>query len=409
MGTGDIVRTAPVDRVILIVMDSVGMGALPDAAAYGDSGSDTLRNTAKAVGGLDMPFLGRLGLGNLVEAFGEPLAGVPAVPAPLAAYGRMAERSAGKDTTTGHWEIAGVVLDRPFPVYPHGFPREVIDAFEKAIGTKVLGNKPASGTEIIKELGEEHMRTGFPIVYTSADSVFQIAAHEDVIPVERLYEMCKIARSILVGEHGVGRVIARPFVGTPGNFTRTERRKDFSIEPPRRTVLDCVKEAGMDVIGVGKIEDIFAFRGLTRSDHTGNNEDTMKAVIRFAAERGRGLIFANCIDFDMLWGHRNDVHGYGRALAELDRMMEDLAGVLHEGDVLVITADHGCDPTTPSTDHSREYVPLLVYGSAVRAGAFLSTRHTFADLGRTVADWLGVPAGDLAGDSFKAICTRCVS
>ncbi|MGE5593716.1 MAG: phosphopentomutase [Betaproteobacteria bacterium] len=409
MGTDDIVRTAPVDRVILIVMDSVGMGALPDAAAYGDSGSDTLRNTAKAGGGLDTPFLGRLGLGNLAEAFGEPLAGVPAVPAPLAAYGRMAEGSAGKDTTTGHWEIAGIVLDRPFPVYPHGFPREVIDAFEKAIGTKVLGNKPASGTEIIKELGEEHMRTGFPIVYTSADSVFQIAAHEDVIPVERLYEMCKIARSILVGEHGVGRVIARPFVGTPGNFTRTERRKDFSIEPPRRTVLDCVKEAGMDVIGVGKIEDIFAFRGLTRSDHTGNNEDTMKAVIRFARERGRGLIFANCIDFDMLWGHRNDARGYGRALAELDRMMEDLAGVLHESDVLAITADHGCDPTTPSTDHSREYVPLLVYGSAVRAGAFLGTRHTFADLGRTVADWLGVAAGDLAGDSFKAICTKQVS
>ncbi|MCR4402356.1 MAG: phosphopentomutase [Firmicutes bacterium] len=395
-----------VDRVILIVMDSVGIGALPDADEYGDAGSDTLRNTAKAVGGLDLPFLGRLGLGNIAETFGEPLAGVPAVPDPLAAYGRMSEESAGKDTTTGHWEIAGIVLDRPFPVYPHGFPPEVIYAFERAIGTKVLGNKPASGTEIIRELGEEHMTTGFPIVYTSADSVFQVAAHEDVIPVERLYEMCRKARSILVGEHGVGRVIARPFEGTPGTFARTRRRKDFSIKPPRLTVLDHVKRAGMDVVGVGKIEDIFAFQGLTKSDHTANNEDTMRAVIRLARTRGRGLIFANCIDFDMLWGHRNDVRGYARALAELDRMMEELAGVLNEGDVLMITADHGCDPTTPSTDHSREYVPLLVYGSAIRPGAFLGTRGSFADLGRTVADLLGVPAEGIAGESFAATATR---
>ncbi len=395
-----------IERVILIVMDSVGIGALPDAGAYGDEGSDTLRNTARAVGAIDMPFFGRLGLGNLAESFGEPIEGVPAVPAPLAAYGRMAERSAGKDTTTGHWEIAGIVLDRPFPVYPHGFPPEVIAAFEKAIGTGTLGNKPASGTDIIRELGEEHMRTGFPIVYTSADSVFQIAAHEDVIPVDRLYRMCRIARSLLIGEHGVGRVIARPFVGAPGNFTRTERRKDFSMKPPHRTLLDHVKEAGMDVIGVGKIEDIFAFQGLTRSDHTGNNEDTMKSVTRFVREGVRGLIFANCIDFDMLWGHRNDARGYARALAQLDRMMEDLAGVLRAGDVLAITADHGCDPTTPSTDHSREYVPLLVYGNSIRPGAFLGTRHTFADLGRTAAGLLGVPAAGLAGDSFKAIAVK---
>ncbi|MEW6227239.1 MAG: phosphopentomutase [Bacillota bacterium] len=393
------------DRVILIVMDSVGIGELPDAAAYGDAGSDTLRNTAEAVGGLDLPFFSRLGLGNLAESFGRPLGGVPAVSAPLAAYGRMAEKSAGKDTTTGHWEIAGIVLDRPFPVYPQGFPQDLISSFEGSIGTRTLGNKPASGTEIIKELGEEHMRTGFPIVYTSADSVFQIAAHEDVIPVERLYEMCKIARSFLTGEHGVGRVIARPFVGSPGNFTRTERRKDFSIKPPRKTLLDYIGEAGMDVIGVGKIEDIFAFQGLTLSDHTGNNQDTMQSVTRFARKRGRGLIFANCIDFDMLWGHRNDVEGYARALEEFDRMMDRLAQVLHDGDVLVITADHGCDPTTPSTDHSREYAPLLVYGDAIRPGAFLGTRHTFADLGRTVADLLGVEV-DLDGDSFRRLIAK---
>ncbi len=393
MGNGSI------ERVVLIVMDSVGIGALPDADAYGDAGSDTLRNTAKAVGGLDLPFLSRLGLGNLAEAFGEPLPGVPAVDGPLAAYGRMAEKSAGKDTTTGHWEIAGIALDRPFPVYPGGFPAEVIRAFEEAIGTATLGNKPASGTEIIEELGEEHLRTGFPIVYTSADSVFQVAGHEDVVPVDRLYEICRIARALLTGEHGVGRVIARPFTGTPGRFRRTERRRDFSIRPPRKTLLDYVSEAGMDVIGVGKIEDIFAFQGLTLSDHTGNNEGTMASVTRFARQAGRGLILANCIDLDMLWGHRNDAWGYARGLEALDRMLGDLAQVLRAGDALAIAADHGCDPTTPSTDHSREYVPVLVYGERVKAGAFVGTRSSFSDLGRTVMDLLGV-RGDISGSSF---------
>ncbi|MCR4424945.1 MAG: phosphopentomutase [Firmicutes bacterium] len=388
------------DRVILIVMDSVGIGALPDADSFGDVGSDTLRNTARAVGGLNLPFFSRLGLGNLAQGFGEPILGVPAVEAPLAAFGRMAEKSSGKDTTTGHWEIAGIILDRPFPVYPDGFPPEVISAFEDAIGTRTLGNKPASGTEVIKELGDEHVRTGFPIVYTSADSVFQIAAHEDVIPVERLYEMCRIARSLLAGEHGVGRVIARPFVGTPGKYVRTERRKDFSIKPPRRTLLDFIGAAGMDVTGVGKIEDIFAFQGLTRSDHTGNNEETMMAVTRLVQEDSKGLIFANCVDFDMLWGHRNDARAYARGLEELDGMIENLTGVLRDRDVLVVTADHGCDPTTPSTDHSREYVPLLVYGKTVRPGAFLGTRASFADLGRTIADLLGVEA-DISGESFR--------
>lgn len=394
-----------VKRVILLILDSVGIGQAPDAHLYGDAGSDTLRNTAKAVGGLRLPYLAHLGLGNLAEAFGEPILGVQPVSAPLAAYGRMAPKSPGKDTTTGHWEIAGIVLDKPFPVYPHGFPPEVIEPFEEAISTRILGNKPASGTEIINELGEEHSRTGYPIVYTSADSVFQIAAHEDVIPVPRLYEMCDIARSILIGEHGVGRVIARPFIGAKGEFTRTERRKDFSIKPPRKTLLDYVKEAGMDVIGVGKIEDIFAFRGLTQSDHTGNNKDTVESVTGFVKEGGRGLIIANLIDFDMLYGHRNNPQGYACALEEIDEMIRDLEGSLQEGDVVAVTADHGCDPTTRGTDHSREHVPVLVYGRHIEQGAFLGTRSSFADLGLTIADLLEIET-DLAGTSFKSRILR---
>ena len=391
-----------VKRVILLVLDSVGMGQMPDAHLYGDAGSDTLRNTARAVGGLNLPYLASLGLGNLAEALGEPILGVRPVSLPLAAYGRMAEKSQGKDTTTGHWEIAGIIMDNPFPTYPHGFPPEVISPFEKAIGTRILGNKPASGTEIIEELGEEHVRTGYPIVYTSADSVFQIAAHEDVIPVPRLYEICGIARSILTGEHGVGRVIARPFAGAKGSFQRTERRKDFSMMPPRKTLLDYVKDAGMDVIGVGKIEDIFAFQGLTQSDHTGNNKETMESVTEFVRKEDEsGLIIANVIDFDMLWGHRNNPQGYARALEDVDDMIRNLAECLKKGDVLAITADHGCDPTTPSTDHSREYVPVLVYGRPIKPGVFLGTRSTFADLGKTVADLLGIDT-DLAGTSFKS-------
>jgi len=391
-----------VKRVILLVLDSVGMGQMPDAHLYGDAGSDTLRNTARAVGGLNLPYLASLGLGNLAEALGEPILGVRPVSLPLAAYGRMAEKSQGKDTTTGHWEIAGIIMDNPFPTYPHGFPPEVISPFEKAIGTRILGNKPASGTEIIEELGEEHVRTGYPIVYTSADSVFQIAAHEDVIPVPRLYEICGIARSILTGEHGVGRVIARPFAGAKGSFQRTERRKDFSMMPPRKTLLDYVKDAGMDVIGVGKIEDIFAFQGLTQSDHTGNNKETMESVTEFVRKEDEsGLIIANVIDFDMLWGHRNNPQGYARALEDVDDMIRNLAECLKKGDVLAITADHGCDPTTPSTDHSREYVPVLVYGRLIKPGVFLGTRSTFADLGKTVVDLLGIDT-DLAGTSFKS-------
>lgn len=372
-------------RVTIIVLDSVGVGELPDAAAYGDAGSNTLAHTAAAVGGLHLPNLEAMGLGNIV-----PVAGVPPAVAPWAAYGKMAEVSPGKDTTTGHWEIAGLILDRPFPTYPEGFPPEVIEPFERATGRKVLGNKPASGTEIIKELGEEHMRTGRPIVYTSADSVFQIAAHEEVIPLQQLYEYCLIAREILVGEHGVGRVIARPFVGQPGSFVRTANRRDFSLPPPRPTLLDAVKTCGMEVAGVGKIEDIFAGRGLTRAVHTEDNRDGIEKTIALMEEDFAGLIFTNLVDYDMRYGHRNDPQGYARALEEFDAFVPRLQELAGPGQWLVITADHGCDPTTPGTDHSREYVPLLVSGPEVEP-RFLGVRETFADVAASVARFLGVP------------------
>jgi phosphopentomutase len=378
-------------RAILVVLDSVGIGGAPDAARYGDEGSNTLGNTARAVGGLHLPNLGRLGLGNLT-----PVEGVPPTERPAGAYGRMTEMSPGKDTTTGHWELAGVTLDSPFPVYPDGFPPDLIAEYERRIGRKVLGNYPVSGTVVIQELGQEHMRTGYPIVYTSADSVFQVAAHEEIIPVEELYRICGIAREMLDGEHAVGRVIARPFVGQPGAFTRTERRKDFSLLPPKPTILDRVKEAGLEVMGVGKIEDIFAHRGLTQSNHTGNNMDSLDAILQFMAQDDPGLIFANLIDFDMLYGHRNNPRGYADTLEAFDRRLPELLAALRRNDLLILTADHGNDPTTPSTDHSREQVPLLLTGSQVRAGAELGTRSTFADVAATIAELLRVeppPAG----------------
>jgi phosphopentomutase len=378
-------------RAILVVLDSVGIGGAPDAARYGDEGSNTLGNTARAVGGLHLPNLGRLGLGNLT-----PVEGVPPTERPAGAYGRMTEMSPGKDTTTGHWELAGVTLDSPFPVYPDGFPPDLIAEYERRIGRKVLGNYPVSGTVVIQELGQEHMRTGYPIVYTSADSVFQVAAHEEIIPVEELYRICGIAREMLDGEHAVGRVIARPFVGQPGAFTRTERRKDFSLLPPKPTILDRVKEAGLEVMGVGKIEDIFAHRGLTQSNHTGNNMDSLDAILQFMAQDDPGLIFANLIDFDMLYGHRNNPRGYADTLEAFDRRLPELLAALRRDDLLILTADHGNDPTTPSTDHSREQVPLLLTGSQVRAGAELGTRSTFADVAATIAELLRVeppPAG----------------
>ncbi|MFS8664951.1 MAG: phosphopentomutase [Limnochordales bacterium] len=382
-------------RAALVVLDGVGVGALPDADRFGDEGSNTLRNTALAVGGLRLPNLGRLGLGRILD-----LPGVPPEPAPLGCFGRMAEQSAGKDTTTGHWELAGLILDRPFPVYPNGFPPEIIDAFTARIGRGVLGNKPASGTVIIEELGQEHLRTGKPIVYTSADSVFQIAAHEDIIPVEELYEMCRIAREILVGEHGVGRVIARPFIGAPGRFQRTARRKDFSLPPPRPTVLDRLVAAGIPVFSVGKIEDIFAGRGITAGQPTGSNMETVDGVVaRLRDEAGPCLIFANCIDFDMLYGHRNDPEGMARALAEFDARVPDLMAPLREGDLLILVGDHGNDPTTPSTDHDREYTPLLCYSPSGRAGVDLGTRATFADVAATLAEFFGVERPE-AGTSF---------
>ena len=372
-------------RAILLILDGVGVGELPDAANYGDEGSNTLVNMAKAVGGLNLPTLQRMGLGNIAQ-----IEGVPPTDEPIACYGKMREISAGKDTTTGHWEIAGVIRTKPFPTYPNGFPPEIIEAFEQAIGRKVLGNKPASGTAIIEELGEEHLRTGYPIVYTSADSVFQIAAHEDIVPVETLYRWCEIAREILRGEHEVARVIARPFVGTPGNFKRTPRRKDFSVPPPYPTLLDALTENGLTVVTVGKVDDIFAGRGVSRAIHTSDNHDGMEQVEKLVAKEDFDFLWCTLVDFDTLYGHRNNPQGFAQALEEFDHWLEGFLPKLREGDLLLITADHGNDPTTPSTDHSREYVPLLVWTPTSRKGKPLGIRETFADVAATVADWLGV-------------------
>jgi phosphopentomutase len=386
-------------RAIIVVLDSVGVGELPDAHLYQDQGSNTLANTAAFVHGLKLPNLQMLGLGNIAD-----VQGVRPVRRPLGAYGKMAERSAGKDSTTGHWELMGLYLPKPFPTYPHGFPKIIIDTFEAAIGRNVLGNKAASGTEIIKELGQEHIRTGFPIVYTSADSVFQIAAHETIIAPDKLYEMCKIARRIMTGENSVGRVIARPFVGKPGSFKRTERRKDFSLEPPGKTVLDFALDNGIRVTGLGKIGELFGFRGLSANVHTDNNMDGLDKLIDSIQRQPDGIIFINLVEFDMLWGHRNDPVGYAKALADFDRRLPEILEKLHQEDILIITADHGCDPTTSSTDHSREYVPLIVYGLLTEA-IDLGTRRTFADVGKSIADLLDFKA-PVSGTSFAADLLR---
>jgi phosphopentomutase len=384
------------NRAIIIVLDSVGVGCMPDSAEYGDIGCDTLGNTARKVGGLKMPALGKLGLGNIHE-----IMGVPPVKKPEALHGKMAEASKGKDTTIGHWEIAGLVSEKPFPTYPDGFPPEVINAFEKAISAKTLGNYPASGTVIIDQLGEEHMKTGYPIVYTSADSVFQIAAHEEIIPIERLYEMCRIARNILTGPHAVGRVIARPFIGKPGSFQRTRNRHDFSISPTEKTLLNRMQEAGFDVIGVGKIWDIFNGYGITESHHMEDNSDGLKITLDLINKQNKGLIFTNLVDFDMLFGHRNDYIGYAKALESTDSFMPDILNALKYDDILFITADHGCDPTTPGTDHTREYVPLLVYSPSLEDGVNLGIRKSFADIGKTIADIFGLAERMSYGQSFK--------
>jgi phosphopentomutase len=381
-------------RAIIVVLDGVGAGDAPDAAAYGDAGTNSLGHCASAVGGLALPNLGQMGLGNIT-----PMEGTPARSDASGAWGKMAERSAGKDSTTGHWEISGVILKRPLPTYPDGFPPDLVAQFEAAIGRKVLGNKAASGTEIIKELGEEHLRTGRPILYTSADSVFQVAAHQDVIPLEDLYAMCLTARKMLTGDHAVGRVIARPFEGTPGHFARTAHRRDFSLEPLGTTLLDLLQARGDAVIGVGKIEDLFAGRGLTEGNHTETNKDGMAATLGYLERDFTGLLFVNLVECDMLWGHRRDAQGYAQALREVDAWIPDVQARMRPGDALFITGDHGVDPTARGTDHTRECVPLLAWGPALRGGVDLGTRATFADLGQTVAAAFGVgPLG--AGNSF---------
>lgn len=374
-----------VARAIVIVLDSVGIGELPDAARYGDAGSNTLGNLAR-LRPLAVPTLRALGLSRLVPLPGD---GNPDVP--QGAFGKMAEASPGKDSVTGHWELMGLVLDRPFPVFPAGFPTEVIAEFERRIGRRTLGNVAASGTRILEELGPEHLRTGWPIVYTSADSVFQIAAHEEVVPVAELYRFCEIAYELVVERLGVGRVIARPFVGAPGAFRRTANRRDFAKPPTGPTLLDRLTDAGWPVVGIGKIEDLFARRGITRAVHTASDSEVMDAVAAALADTPGGLILANLVDFDTLYGHRNDVEGYAANLERFDARLAQLLPRLGPEDLLVVTADHGNDPTTPSTDHSREYVPLLVTGRRVRAGVDLGTRSCFADLGQSLAEWFRVP------------------
>lgn len=389
-------------RFILVILDGLGVGALPDADRYGDQGSHTLRNLSLARGGLFLPHLESLGLGRIGEFLG-----ISRHHSPASCFGKMEEASEGKDTLVGHWELMGLVSRESFPLYAEGFPPEVMVPFREAVGRQILGNVPASGTEIIQRLGEEHLRSGALIVYTSADSVFQVAAHEDVIPPKELYHICRVARSLLVGKHGVARVIARPFAGLPGSFYRTKRRRDFSLPPPRKTLLDSLSEANLAVVGIGKVEDIFAGRGITESYQTDSNRDALHEIIKRAEVERPGLIIATLTDFDTLFGHRNDPAGFARSLQEFDAFLPSLFAAMKESDILVLTADHGCDPTTPSSDHSREYVPLLISGKRVRSGVDLGIRKTFADLGQTIAEAFQI--GPLeAGKSFwKAIAMEC--
>lgn len=387
------VENRKINRVIILVFDSLGVGELPDAADYGDAGANTLGNIAAAVGGLDLPVLQRLGIGNVI-----PIEGVLPADMPTAAHGKLTEVSHGKDTTVGLWEMMGLETKYPFPVFPEGFPPAVVDKFTGEIGCGILGNKAASGTDIIDELGEEHLRTGMPIVYTSADSVFQIAAHEDVVPIEKLYEYCLAARHILTGELGVDRVIARPFKGEPGNFERTERRKDFGLPPQGKMVLDYAAEAGIPVVGIGKVRDVFSGRGITEHIKTKDNAAGFAETEKAVRSGGRGIIFTILGDFDTLWGHRNDISGYAKGLVEADRLLGNVIDGLQPGDVLFIVADHGCDPTRPGTDHTREYVPVLACGKGIQP-ADLGIRSSMSDIGKTVSDLLGIKA-DVPGVSF---------
>jgi phosphopentomutase len=384
-------------KVLLIVLDGVGIGELPDAAVYRDQGSNTLGNTATAVGGLALPHLGLLGLGNIA-----PVLGVKPAPSPQACHGKMTEVSKGKDSTTGHWELMGIITQREFPTFPQGFPSELLETFMRVTGCAgFLGNKTASGTVIIQELGERHLETGFPIVYTSADSVFQIAAHEDVIPLERLYTLCRLTRTeVCVGEFAVSRVIARPFVGSQGNFIRTAHRRDFSLSPPAETLLDLMMASGKETVGVGKIDDLFAGRGITNSFHVKTNAEGVECILREFPKIASGMLLANLGDFDTVYGHRNDPQGFARALEEFDREVPRLKETLGPEDLFIITADHGNDPVTPSTDHSREYVPLLVWSKSLESGRALGTRTSFADVGKTIADFFALD-NHLAGMSFR--------
>ncbi len=385
--------TQLIKRVNLIILDSVGCGDAPDAAAYNDVGTNTLGNIARVMGGLKLSHLGALGLGNLTD-----IQGVPPTHSARGGYGRLTEISAGKDTTTGHWELAGTPLTQAFPTYPQGFPPDIMAEFAAKTGRGWMGNYPASGTEIIEQLGEEHVKSGKLIVYTSGDSVFQIAAHEEVVPLTDLYRYCQIARDML----SVGRVIARPFIGPIGQFTRTEHRKDFSLLPPGVTILDAVKSAGLEVMAVGKIEDIFANQGITQSNHTGNNMAGIDAIIQFCHQPDEGLIFTNLVDFDALYGHRNNPKGYAEALEAFDRRLPEIEAAMRPTDVTMITADHGNDPTTPGTDHSRERVPVLIFGAAIKPNSNIGTRGSFADLSATIAELLGIPWPS-AGQSFAGL------
>lgn len=382
-------------RCILIVLDSLGVGELPDASIYKDEGSNTLLNIYKECNGLNIPNLKKLGIGAIkgLELIGKE-------DNIIASYGKAAEKSKGKDTTTGHWEMAGVIFNKPLNTYPKGFSKEIIEEFkEKSKINGILGNVVASGTEIIMKLGEEHIKTGYPIIYTSADSVFQIAAHEDIIPLDKLYSMCEVAREILVGDNIVGRVIARPFSGSVNNFKRTSNRKDYALDPFNKTMLDYIEESGMSVLGVGKIEDIYNKKGITQAIHTKNNMDGVDKTLEYMDKIKEGLIFTNLVDFDMLYGHRNDPKGYGKSIEEFDIRLEEIISKLSPEDILILTADHGCDPTTEGTDHSREYIPILVYGAEVRKNVEIPTRESFADIGKTILEYLNIE-NDLVGRSF---------
>lgn len=390
-----------INRVIWIILDSVGMGELPDAARFHDEGSNTLGNLAKAVGGLSIPNLRKLGIGNI-----DGMKNIPPVDVPKGCYGRLGEISDGKDTTTGHWEMIGIYSKQAFPTYPEGFPEEILEEFKRKTNMKgILGNCAASGTEIIKQLGAEHIKTGYPIIYTSADSVFQIACHEEIYSPKQLYQMCETAREILKGEHAVARVIARPFLGKEGEFVRTANRRDFSLKPSEDNLLVRMKNAEFDVIAVGKIEDIFDKVGITEAVHTKDNMDGVQKTIQYMEQENRGIIFTNLVEFDMKWGHRNDIAGYAKGLEEFDKVLPDIIKAMKEDDLLIINADHGCDPTTPSTDHSREYVPLLLYGKGLKENINLKTGKTFANIGQTIADIFQVPALNI-GESYWSMIKK---